>query len=231
MRRILSLLSIALLTALACDAPTEPAGPGEVRRLSLVRPVIDSGRVWASRLRDGGLVHLTMTSRRASVFLPPEEYFEVEVVSTGGDAERLRVGREYLHDQLGIHRHSISVGLREGEDPARLISRLGTAARVRDSRTSFGAVTLSLHVFEDTEWVIRTARGVRGVEYAERWPTFWTTPPSHDFFAVELVGALPFDLGSAVPSNGTFTAMPGDTIRVRYVQPTGDTLVVTGVVP
>lgn len=115
---------------------------------------------------------------------------------------------------------SYFVGMETGADP----TSLGPILRDVDARWMYVSSRWgwgSIHVFGNQSRALHTLRSIPGVKYVEI-AGFSTIGGSGEINW--LASTLPFDAGTPKRRDGVVQGRTGDTLRLTYIQPSGDTL-------
>lgn len=211
-----SLLAIALFS---CDSPLGPSRPFDAP------PALIDFSFRDDLLRDGGALVLSSVPVDDSFRLSRGTYLAVEISTSRGDEEQLRLTPMFCGDD----RCSLAtLRMQEGEPLLDYEPSIRNAGG-RLLRVYFSVLTGDF----GSVWVTEgTAQ-----QFAERMLShpaveFAQAVERDDFFPESLLeGALPISSATVQPRNGTLSVVAGDTVFARYVSVSGDTLARQWILP
>jgi hypothetical protein len=175
-------------------------------------------------MRDGGIMFVEMAPTDTSFRLALGEYLPITVTSRAGESEDLRLrpkvcglesGQAYLCNFFSV---SVQSGhdVREREsDIQRLNARLSLIAPT----PTYG----SAYAFGDWNRTMSSVRKLPNVINVD-FVRLYELGPVFIPFASMLAAAAPFTRGTPSPADGTITALPSDTLLIRFIQPNGTSL-------
>lgn len=206
----------------SCELFTAPI---QFERPELVALEIDE---FALALRDDGVMLVRAILPDTLMELSDDERVAVIVAASSGDRERL--GLYHLTCPVGspfrgFHCHKFSIHLSAGYD----------ADRLRDRVRAIGGREVRL----TSTWLVVVGEFRRIVSFAkdaDNWPGVEFASLSYSLcygcnLKSFLTGPLPLDVGAPNTGDGILQFVRGDTIRVRYENPSGSVLGVGIVVP
>ena len=222
-------LSVALV---AC---TDFLGPG---RVTIRRPTL--GSLVVSGLSGdsltGGFVTIGGYPADTAFRLSAHERVAVDISVTSGDREKVGLYRRFCPARdvgTPFSCFQFIIGMQSGSD----VRSLASAIEAMGGRFSFpplsgifGSITL-LSVHNDLVSRVRAVRAWPSVAYTELVFPFCAPDSPGCLHLSDLMLPVAVDTGTVVPGDGTIEARSGDTIVVRYQQPTGAMLEARRVVP
>lgn len=224
--RVLALrvVSASLLSSaqVACAGPTEWDAP-------LAAPLaIQDLAIDGMRSRADGVLFVRAAPEDWAYQMPAGNHVTATVSTSGGDAETIRLSRDVCGLDAGeaYSCRTFLITLRTGNDlrdfkhtlhrlRARLVLVPALSGYRFGSVYAFGdrAVTMRVLGFDDQVERVENMNVLTGdVRHSEPPMSAW------------LSGAVALEVGSSSPQDGLLTVQPGDTVTVRYAQPTGDVL-------
>jgi hypothetical protein len=197
----------APLFVLACGDAT---GPG---RTTLNPPIVSD--VWIRNpIRAGGILHIVAQPVDASYRLPPGEHALLVATSSAGEFELIKL-RPFVCD-LAYVCNQFTIYMREGRE----VSSTEPGVRSLNARivAMLGRVGGG-HAFGNLTFTMDSVRRLSGVQSVERSVVLFGG--DGESFYARIAGAVPFERGAPRARDGVFSAVPGDTVRLTYLQPGG----------
>lgn len=220
-RRVrLAAISVALASmGVNCASPTAPDRPADDA------PEIQFSDFQSARLFPGGFLFIEARPLDWAYRLPANRYLIASVTTSAGESEEMRLKRSICGLESGQSYlcRFFSVSVASGSD----VRELSESLARRNARFSLIAqppTYASAYAFGGWEATMLFAQSLPGVQAVEVVSVSSTGSPGQIPLAALLAGALPFDRGTPVANDGVVTALPADSVWVRYSQPTGATV-------
>lgn len=216
-RRVrLAAIAVALTSLASCASPTTPDRPAEDT------PEIQFSDFQPERLIPGGFLFIEARPQDWAYRLPSNRFLVVSVTTSAGESEVMRLKRAICGLESGQSYlcRFFSISVATGSDVRALTASLAS----RNARFSLIAqppTYASAYAFDDWKKTMAFARSLPGVLTVDFVNVSSSGSPGQIPFAALLAGALPFERGSPVANDGVVTALPSDSVWVRYTQPSG----------
>jgi hypothetical protein len=230
---VLVLCRAIVLVVVALGACSDPLGPPTDLRPRLQRLGVDE---LAYDFGPGGYFVVNALPADLSVVLSDHERVAVEVTTSAGDAEVVRLFRSWCpHRERGWKHRCVgfSVIMEEGHTSGELVDHvaaIGGRMFLFPPTSQTGAIM----TFEpgNNLALARRALSWPGVAHAEPLSAPNCGWGGGDRCEAELratmEASVPVDTGAAVPGNGILEWRMGDTVTISYRQPGGGLLTVSG---